>query len=361
MCALQLVAPTTTGLYEYEWRMRPVVPSGLPQFWDVTVVLAVVSDPAMFDPVRTILTISVPSVTATQPFDILANVRDRYGNDITASGIPAFGIALSRTSMQSTTSGDSQFFVAFDATLGYTFRDVVADVNGTHGVRELIGLPNSIHDATNVALAEPLTFDVNPLPCDPPETYASSYGDQCLKAYCERGYEVSADLTLCEQYDPGTYLDDGGGHGRQCEQCGEASICSERACTACAQCPAGRTPNALRTECMSCPPGSAGVSGICTQCSGGIPNDGQTACVRCPAGQRLKDGSCQDCAIALGLVPNDVGDDCICRPDSAHGELDGFYNTSLWGPIRCYRGEYVPPNTPSRACLPCVDLSDYRG
>lgn len=73
---LKLVAPIVAGLYEFEWRMFPTIPAGLPQFWDVTVAVMVVAHPAMFSPEHTALTVSSP-ITATQPFDILVTVKDQ--------------------------------------------------------------------------------------------------------------------------------------------------------------------------------------------------------------------------------------------------------------------------------------------
>eukprot|EP01052_Picozoa_sp_SAG31_P026841 SAG31_NODE_2463_length_5656_cov_12.750765_2_plen_1624_part_01 len=366
--ALQLVAPTTTGLYEHEWRMRPVVPSGLPQFWDVTVVLAVVSDPSMFDPERTTLIISIPSVTATQVFDILVNVRDRYGNEITTSGIPTFGIALSRRLMQSATSADSQFFVSFDTTLGYIVHGAVAEGNGTHEVRELVGFPTNIRDenSSTISLVEPLTFHVNPVPCNPPATYASSDGNLCLRAFCERGHEVSLDLSTCEQCTYGTFSDDGSGHGRQCEPCEDGSVCGESGCIACTQCSAGQTANTLRTECVACPAASAGNSGICNQCSNGsTPNDGQTICQPCQPGTAGMAGQCSPCS--AGTAPSADRSECTACAEfsySTTGEacvvceepsvVDGADETGSGGTScrRCSPGE--APNVQRRQCVECA-------
>eukprot|EP01051_Picozoa_sp_SAG22_P008615 SAG22_NODE_666_length_8013_cov_2.524640_7_plen_1400_part_00 len=298
---VRLVAPTAAGLYELEWRMRPTSPSGLPQFWDVTAVVMVVADPAMFELERTTLAVTT-SVIATEPFDILATVRDTYGNVITASGVRVFSLRLIPTSDAESSGTIETFGCTYDVVAGYLVRDVIVQQNGTHEANEL--LTDLASDNSTASLREPFTIEAGALLCAPPQTYPSQNGNQCLRAYCERGSEVTEDLLGCQRCEYGEFSDDGHGHGRQCQSCEGGTMCDALGCVACLPCGPGEQPSAGHVSCESCPDGTAGVGGVCTQCADGSePDASSITCAECAAGRTGSGGVCDtDCV--PGSQPN---------------------------------------------------------
>ena len=344
---VELIAPTAAGLYEFEWRMHPTSPAGLPQFWDVTAIVAVVADPARFDPERTTLTL-VTTPVATEIFDILATVRDVYGNEITASGAPQFDLNLSAA------CGSTDLFSSsYDDVAGYGVRDVTATCNGTHTVE---GLASS--DGVATMLLEASVFEVSPLPCSPPVSVPNAEGNRCLLSYCERGAELTAERTSCQQCGYGFFSDDGDNHGLECQPCGAGSICTSFGCIVCEECSSGRVgqgtecvacspgrqPSDDRVSCMSCPTGTAGAGGECSQCvDGSEPASNLQSCQPCPAGSAGTGGTCSQSCRA-GTAPNTAR--TLCGGCGVGEASTGGQSCSVCG------AGYEPDAT-AASCIPC--------
>jgi hypothetical protein len=351
---LQIIAPTAKGLYEYEWRMRPISPLGLPQFWDITAVLVVVPDPAMFDPARTTLALETTPVIATQFFDILTTARDIYGNEITTGGVASFSVNL--TSLD----GSAQFLSTFDPIrAGYTTANMIASRGGSHIVEMVVtmGEPATMLDS-------PLLFEVEPLPCTPPETEANEKGNYCMFVFCQRGSGMSTDRRSCQLCPSGTFSDNGNGYGEQCEPCGFGTICNTIGCVSCQTCPAGQRPTEVKTSCVPCLIDAAGTGGVCAQCAiGSAPNTDRTSCDACDApGQRTNNARSACVMCSAGTEPNVDRTTCVtcvgatystvgqCQDCAAPNIVDGAHQTCT----ACVAGQ--EPNADRTSCVGCTGI-----
>eukprot|EP01043_Picozoa_sp_COSAG02_P035130 COSAG02_NODE_2496_length_8683_cov_41.529473_3_plen_1883_part_00 len=314
--------------------------------WDVTARMEVVTDAAYFSAATSFYEVSFYAgedgdqlLMPGGSFTITLQPVDRWGNYIFEPAAPSEELARIQVHLQTAWRDNAvvrTFDMAYDFVSQQVKAEAIAPYNGTFllrvmtvaGQREIKPLaaleccdwrngssccewhPSPAAPESSFSSSMSAVY-VHSRPCEPPRTFPNKYGNDCLFGWCDAGFEVRNDDTVghCDACKPGTYSNDGNGHGVTCLECPSLTYCSEMACAECTQCEPGRAPKSSSgaisgdpcvdlDECDASLPGN-GINGNCdvtTDCDDSLAGMRRT-CSPCPPGY-------------VGESDLDIGDGC---------------------------------------------------
>eukprot|EP01043_Picozoa_sp_COSAG02_P048531 COSAG02_NODE_4775_length_4992_cov_6.709994_1_plen_715_part_00 len=329
----------------YVETVQLLVPAKAAQ-WDVTARMEVVTDAAYFSATTSFYEVSFYAgedgdqlLMPGGSFTITLQPVDRWGNYIFEPAAPSEELSRIQVHLQTAWRDDAvvrTFDMAYDFVSQQVKAEATAPYNGTFLLR-VMTVAGRREIKPQVAMeccdwrngssccewhpspgAPPSSFSssmsavhVHSRRCEPPRTFPNRYGNDCLFGWCDAGYEVRNDDTVghCDACKPGTYSNDGNGHGVTCLECPSLTYCSEMACVECTQCEPGRAPKSSSgdnsgdpcidlDECDASLPGNE-LNGNCdpiTDCDDSIAGMRRT-CSSCPPGY-------------VGESDLDIGDGC---------------------------------------------------
>lgn len=163
---LAIVAPRVVGTYTYQWNLGA---SGLYQTWQNELILTVIASSSMLSAKRSTFSLgNYMNGSWVAPAAVFANdgvtfkmaAFDTYGNEIESAGVESLHLKVVLANMDFTTASP----IYFDTVLmAYTVRTAVSR-KGQYNISKLRDSEN-----TDIDLSSPTTFQVAPLPCDPPD------------------------------------------------------------------------------------------------------------------------------------------------------------------------------------------------
>ena len=244
---------------------------------------------------RTLTLLDIPtSVRAGQPMVVGVQAKDQFDNPILIAGL-SFSMDVTAAEPQNPWVSARSFLSRFTID-GYIIETDSIPQQGGYSLT----VTNADNQETVLNGGSDDTFEiqVDPIACPGANVGADESGLVCV---CSPGYGRGTDA-----------------NGLQvCVRCTETAAGSSgtlysSSITAgeCIPCPDGTRPNADQSACDACPPGQAGIGGMCSACDAGkIPDGDGQICEVCQAGKQptAQQTLCENC---LPGFATDVGD---CR------------------------------------------------